>query len=598
MAMLNFSEGLIRQHTSSESFQRGEEYYRDGAVASLVRRGNALEAEVEGSQPIPYRVHAVVDAGGVTEAACTCPYDWGGWCKHIVAALLACAHEPEAIEERPAVETMLADLDREQLQALVVKLADREPALADLIEGQVALLQTEQAEAPSPQAAGPRPRPAPVDAASFRRQVRASFRGLDRMSGSEAYWAVGGVVGEVRQVLEQAWAFIKAGDGRSALSILDAITEEYLDGWELLDDSDGEASSFFVEDLGPAWTEALLTADLTAAERRSWAKKLEAWSRELDDYGVEEAFGAAGEVAEQGWDYPPLQRVLAGEITDKGAWEGESPYYADDVAVARLNVLERQGRYREYLYLAEAEGQTERYLTMLVRVGRAEEAVDHGLKYLADTQEALALAGALREQERLEAAVRIAEHGLTLEGRKASLAVWLCDLAAGMGQSERALKAALIAFREEPSLTGYLRVQELAGEPWPEHREKLLSHLRRIKSYYPEAQVDVFLHEGLIEDAIEAVDGDTTHTLVERVAEAAIGSHPDWVIRACRKQAEWIMDEGKAEYYHSAANWLAKAREAYKVAGRESEWRAYLDELLGRHARKYKLRPMLEALKR
>ena len=234
MASLNLAEGLIRQHTSSESFQRGQEYYRDGAVASLVRRGDALEADVEGSQPIPYRIHILLDAGGVTEAACTCPYDWGGWCKHIVAALLACAREPEAIEERPSLETVLAGLDREQLLALVLSLAEREPALADAVESQVALLQAHPAGATNSEGTesvhvSSRPaRRAPVEAGSFRRQVRASFRGLDRMSGSEAYWAVGGVVGEVRQVLEQAWAFIRAGDGRSALSILDAITEEYM----------------------------------------------------------------------------------------------------------------------------------------------------------------------------------------------------------------------------------------------------------------------------------------------------------------------------------------------------------------------------------
>ena len=42
-----------------------------------------------------------------------------------------------------------------------------------------------------------------------------------------------------------------------------------------------------------------------------------------------------------------------------GAWAGEAPAYADELAVARLNVLERRGRWQEYLYLAEAESQTE-----------------------------------------------------------------------------------------------------------------------------------------------------------------------------------------------------------------------------------------------
>jgi uncharacterized Zn finger protein len=248
--------------------------------------------------------------------------------------------------------------------------------------------------------------------------------------------------------------------------------------------------------------------------------------------------------------------------------------------------------------LAEAEGQIERYATMLVRLGRVAEAVEYGIGNLTTAEDALALAEALREHGDLEAALRIAERGLTLEGPKARLATWLCDLAVGMGETERALSAAVIAFQEQATLTTYLRVQELAGERWPEHRERLLAQLRRTRSYYPEAQVEVFLHEGLVQDAIAAVDAGASHTLVERVAEAAIELHPEWVIGACRKQAERIMNEGKAEYYANAAAWLAKAKRAYETLGRQSEWRAYLDELLVRHTRKYTLRPMLEALNR
>ena len=71
----------------------------------------------------------------------------------------------------------------------------------------------------------------------------------------------------------------------------------------------------------------------------------------------------------------------------------------------------------------------------------------------------------------------------------------------------------------------------------------------------------------------------------------------DWVILACRKQAEYIMDRGKAELYSSAANWLAKARKAYQMLEHKEEWQTYLDELLVQHGRKYKLVPMLKALK-
>jgi uncharacterized Zn finger protein len=187
---------------------------------------------------------------------------------------------------------------------------------------------------------------------------------------------------------------------------------------------------------------------------------------------------------------------------------------------------------------------------------------------------------------------------LTLQGPKRSLATWTRDLAEALGETQRALAAAKVAFHEQPDLATYLRVKELAGERWPEHHDELLARLRQLKTYSPRGPVEVFLHEGLVDDAIEAVEGTWDYRLLEEVAGAAIPSHPDWVIRTGREQAETIMDEARAQAYHHAADWLAKAREAYRAAGREDEWRDYLEAQIARHQRKYKLRPMLEALRR
>ena len=559
-------------------------------MISLVQRGDALQAKVEGGQYQPYRVRVDFDKGGIIGVSCTCPYDWGGWCKHIVAALLVCLHEPETIERRPELEELLAELNREQLQGLLLHLAERDPDLVDEIEAQVALYQPAQE-------VEPRPRRATVDPQPIRRAVNAILHSLDRMRASEAYWQVGGVVDEVRQMLGQVQEFSDAGDGRNALVILEAITDEYVAGWFYLDGSDGTTGEFF-EELGEAWLEAALVADLSAAEREQWAQKLTRWQGEIGDYGIDDVFDAAQAALLQGWDYPPLQRVLQGEITEQGAWKGGAPWHADKLALARLRVLEREERFQEYLYLARAEGQLEQYVTMLARLGRVQEAVDEGLQHLSAPDQVLALAKALREQEEPAAALRVAEHGLTLDGSKGPLATWLCDLASGMGETERALKAARVAFQSAPSLSDYMRVQELASGRWSEIREELLDHLRRVQSFYSGAQVDVFLHEGLLDDAIAAVEKWASYDQLERVMDAVVEHRPEWVIQAACRQAERIIEPGKAKHYHHAVNWLDRARKAYQAAGREDEWRAYLREVRARHGRKYKLMGMLEKFER
>lgn len=597
MSLPTFTETDVRQYASADSFQRGREYCRSGAVASLVQRETTLEGAVRGSEAEPYRVQVTFAGDRLGGATCTCPYDWGGWCKHIVAVLLTAREQPEKIEARRPLAEVLTGLNRDQLQALILKLTQLEPDLVELIEAQVPFLTSTPVSAATPSAAQPRPARPAVDSKALRRQVRSllSFGGGGRRSW-HGYANVGTAASAVSEVISQAEQRIEAGDGRGAVAVLGILTEEFLDAWEGLDDSDGESPEFFQE-LGGLWTEALLTGDLTADERQTWAPKIEAWQSTLSEYGVDGVFEPAQWAAEHGWDDAPLQRVLQGEITELGAWEGESPFWADELANARLNVLDRQGRHQEYLYLAEAEGQTDRYVTMLARIGRGAEALEYSRTYPSPVSDVYALAQALWEQGERERALECAEIGLTREGHKASLAAWLRDRAAEHGQTERALAAARIAFSEEPSLASYLKAQELAGPDWPVEQPRLLDRLRTVRSYYPQGPVEIFLHEGLIEDAIAAVDQGATHSLVELVADAAIASRPDWVIKVSREQADGLMDGGKSQYYGSAARWLGKARDAYRASGREHEWQSYLAHLLDRHGRKYSLVPLLRKLK-
>lgn len=592
----NLTEVTIRNLATAQSFSRGQQYLATGAVLDIEQREDTLLARVEGSSYEPYRVTARLDAGGIVEAYCTCPYDWGGYCKHIVAVLLTYVRQPEQVTERPTIASLLADLDREALTDLFVDLLAAHPDLADWLETRVAAqegLRQVDLEAQ----AKPRQRQTVLDPQPFRRQVRSILRGLGQMRPSEAYWATGGTVSQVREVMMQAQPFLEAGDGRNALVILEAVAAEYVEEWFGFDDSNGELGGFF-DELGPMFAEAILTADLSLAERKSWADKLTAWQNEIEDYGIDEGFDVAIAAAELGWDHPPLARAMEGHITELGAWEGEAPWYADGLTIARLNVLERQGRVEEYLNLAEAEGQTTLYVTMLVKAGRIDEAVAYGQECLTTTGEALALAQALRAHDHPRDALRIAERGLSLYGPVWPLAQWLRDFASGLGETGLALRAARAAYMESPSLADYQAVRLLADDDWLQARDELLERLAQTP--LTSTKVDIYLHEQLIDQAIQAVDQDryTGYSTVESVVDAAWQSHPDWVIRQCKAQAEPIMDQGKSRYYHHAVRWLGKARQAYLAAGQADAWSTYLEGLISKHTRKYSLRPRLEALRK
>ena len=106
MTLPNLTPIILKHHATDTSYSRGEDYFQSGAVVAITQRQQTIEADVEGNNVRPYRVTIDVDGGGVTQADCTCPYAFGGWCKHIVATLLTCIHQPDTIEQRPTLNSI------------------------------------------------------------------------------------------------------------------------------------------------------------------------------------------------------------------------------------------------------------------------------------------------------------------------------------------------------------------------------------------------------------------------------------------------------------------------------------------------------------
>jgi uncharacterized Zn finger protein len=132
------TETTVRELTRPQSYERGESYYEAGRVLELTRRGEMLRAAVEGSQDEPYTVLIKFDDAGVVRTECSCPYDYGGICKHRVAVLLTCLRDPDKIEHRPPVSDLLSDASRDQLVALIDELVETHPHLIDWVETNLA----------------------------------------------------------------------------------------------------------------------------------------------------------------------------------------------------------------------------------------------------------------------------------------------------------------------------------------------------------------------------------------------------------------------------------------------------------------------------
>lgn len=588
MSIPKLSETIIKNNSSELLLQRGEDYYLGGNVANAVLRGNMVQATVYGSQVEPYDVTLpFTDAGLAPTVFCTCPYDSGGWCKHIVATLLLCLREPGRIERGETLEDLLSRLNDAQIYELIEHLVDREPSLISAIELYV---NSNAISAPANKLTTTHRRSA-IDPAPFRRQVREIFRqAQDYCEYEYGYDEADPITEEILELIQQAQEFSEQGDGKNALVILEAITSGCVDDWDDVEEY-GFESYEITNALDEAWTAAILTADLTAEEEIDFEVMLEGWKDEWDC-----DFSMSLEALRQGWDYPPLQQILEGNLTGQGIWAVDAPDYARDLTLTRLQILDRQNRDEEYLYLAKAEGCIQQYLTMLARLGRIKEAVEAATTEMTSVEEAFALVQILQEDGYSEEALKICQAGLNLPGNFTyKLAVCMSELADELNQKEAAFNAKMKVFEIQPSLKDYLSLQELSRDNWSTLKPDLLAILRATQNYNStEAKVDIFLHDKLIEDAIALIDTSYSSELVHRVMVAAIPHRPDWVILNATRRAESILNQMKSAEYDTAIKWLEKARAAYIQAGRNVEWSAYRAQLMEAHSRKRKFMGLLK----
>ncbi|MCJ7701607.1 MAG: SWIM zinc finger family protein [Anaerolineales bacterium] len=589
----HLTEADIRPLATDQSWKRGEDYYYSNYVENVLWRDGLLTAEVEGSEYEPYIVQVKFDEKKISSTDCTCPYDWGGDCKHIIAALLYLCRRRDDIEQRPAIADLIANLNRDQLADIIVDLSSSHPAIIEDIERYIPLVKPGESAFSTTALSQ-------IDTNLLRRQIKAELRtsiksGYDYW-GEEAFYD-SDLGAALDPAIAQAQASLDRGEPRNALTILEVATLAWEDGIDSLDeyvrDSFEDVAEEFTTELGRMWAEALLMADLSTEEQQHWQDKL--------DELAETIFGGssleiAATAAEHGWIYPPLVSAMQGNITEKGAWEDEAPYFADELAQIRLRILAQRGSFKEYLNLAQAEGQFMLYLHMLVKQGQSDKAIAEAMQYLGAPDNIHALARTLADNNEIEKAFQLAQHGLALdESRgKAALAEWLRDQATNHQQPDLALTAAWRALTESVTLENYQALQQVSGDTWETLRAEALEITAQGKS--ADHKVDIYLYEKMCKQAIAVVDQAVWFSNIDKVIEAVKTDYPEWAFQQCQKRAEAIMDGGKAKNYHVAAEWLLRGREILLSAGKNGMWDTDLDQVMDKHQRKYKLMPMLREL--
>lgn len=624
MPALKISESVIRQNSSDKSFQRGKEYARSQAVRDLFWRDQTLQASVAGSTY--YRVSIGFSDRGIQSANCSCPYDFGGWCKHIVAVLLVGMEQPQ-IEERLNLSQMLEKLDLEQTRKLLHNLVAQSPDLLDLIDIQIQLLnsikenKSKSAKASSSKSGKTTTKAQTqhpeIDRSPFRRQFAYALRNSLRNSEHSYYDDEDPFSDIMYAEMEKTKVFLEAGDSFRAFMMLYAIAEELCNYTEEIENYFGDVSDLTYH-LDLEMAEAILWTDFSVKERQKWVTEIEGTQ---DSLCTEFDFSLAALI--QGWDDPYLQAVLQGQakpvdldpqtltVTKSfkrkrtNIQKGTNVYVHETdlrpLGSIRLRILQAQERFDEYLNLAKDAGFFTDYVNMLFQLGRHDAAIATA-ENVEDENDAFEIAQKFLEHGFEQQALYLAHKGLQLQEedakryRTGELADWTARLAESLGEMEILLKAKVIAFKLKPSLATYHQIRDLTKDKWNITKDILLKYLLQLdSSNAAEAKVKIFLEEGLFDEAIAIAN--TIHcpsyTRLQ-VMQAVIKSHPQWVITKAKALAEDIINRGKSDDYEQAIAWLEQVRNGYQTIKKEKEWLSYRNQLVEVNIRKRKLMELVK----
>lgn len=557
----------IRSRATAQSFARGENYYHNGAIFDTVRRGNELEGRCEGSEYVPYHIRVVLDeAGKVDTAFCTCPYDWGGDCKHIVALLLAYLHEPESFEERAPIRDVLLERSKEQLVTLIHQMIARYPDLQALVDR------------PLPGQPGNQP----VDTGPFRRELRQAVHTFGEWGDRTAQQTVYSVADAARR-------FQEAGDWRSACAIYRAIIEECLLEDHYPVDDEGEflwALNSVLERLVECLDHDQIAQD--DAERRAILDRLldaYIWDINMGGYGLSDNVMPDALLAHVTQaDLPAIrERILAAQRRKAESAYGKWAVKAYEKFLIQLDALDNTDLEITLQRLRD-QGLYDLLFDKLLLVGRVEEAVAVVAEYLTNPYERLQVLPLLTAAGHDDTAIRLAQETLDSQFDD-RLAHWLADRYAARGDQQALFDLRLQCMRENPSEPYYAALKQAAEAvgAWESVRLEIIRQLEANEDFA--VLTRVYLHDQEWDAAWDTLARKPKHSqkgwisrsrLDFEVAERSRHARPRKAIPVYMDYAQREIARRNRGSYAQAAIYLTVVRDLYRQLGEEEAWDAVI----------------------
>lgn len=225
----------FEQYIDPTILDRGHSYFHSERIREAEELSPGLfEATVLGS--VPYNVRITLEGEQVTQYSCTCPYDYGPVCKHVVSLMYYVRQNLEAGQQskppKPSkrktvsqqIDELLSGISREDLIDFTRDLAIRDKHYRRKL--MAAFVHLNQQESKS----------------FYARQVQAILHAASGEYGFIGWDEVPTVAYQVDELLDTAEKQAGNEHHKSALFICFAVMEELAEALEYVDDSNGDIS--------------------------------------------------------------------------------------------------------------------------------------------------------------------------------------------------------------------------------------------------------------------------------------------------------------------------------------------------------------------
>jgi uncharacterized Zn finger protein len=556
----SLTEDDIRMLASAQSFERGVSYYHSGALFNARRVGNELRGHCHGSSYTPYRASAELGSSGITSAHCTCPYDWGGICKHIVTLLLTWIHTPDVFQSVAPSYERLSEKSEEELILLIQEMLKREPDLERLLDLPLQ---------PDPGS--------PLDLDAFRRQI--DFILLDEFPDPAE------LAFEIVAIAETADRFAAEANWIATGAIYHLILSKIIPTYDQLYDEDGDISSV-VQQCAAGLGHCLTESTPDPSTRQSWFDALlEAEFMNIQMGGIDLAY-PAGEVlvehaTEEEWNR--IEKRVREKITSMN--DRYSRWGRESLVTFLGQRLMRTGRETMVTDLIFELGSAEQQAFELVRLGQLGEAISIAREHFVDLPGlVLQFANALVEAGGILEAVAYITSQLETRSR-AHYFSWLAQSAEKQQDPETAMKWRLSLFHESAKLENYMTLRAVAQRlnSWISLRPELIEKLEADQHW--DLLIVIALEEGEVTRAIELLPHQRWAHHDLQVAKAAESNHPQAALEIYYREVDRLIEARGRGNYQEAAAILQRVKKLYNQQNSHSKWEQFLTELRQHNAR-------------